>query len=127
GRVGLRNEILVLAEHRAGAALAFRLLQEAHADLVALDVDELAFAVGVAHRRQHEEELVELEVLDAALDRDLGAARRDHLDVALAPPGAVDSHNARLEASLEHDLVSAFKLYILGHGSILPRTQRKQT
>src|SRR5215471_7848968 len=123
--VGLRNEFLVLAEHRPHAPLAFRLLQEAHADLVALDVDQLAFAVGVADRRQHEEELVELEVLDAALDRDLGAARRDHLDVAFAPPGAVDAHDARLEPRLEHDLVGAFEFRVLGHRrSLYARTQR---
>src|SRR5262249_14945726 len=120
---GLRNELLVLAEHRPGAALAFRLLQEAHADLVALDVDQLALAVGVADRRQHEEELVELDVLDAALDRDLGAALRDHLDVALAPPSAVDPHDARLEARLEHDLVGALEFSFLAHGSAFPHAR----
>src|SRR5262249_29362228 len=107
-------------------SLSFRLLQEADADLVALDVDQLSFAVGVADRRQHEEELVELDVLDAALDRELGAARRDHLDVALAPPGAVDAHDARLEARLEHDLVGALEFSFLAHRVGLPThaTQR---
>src|SRR5262249_25315794 len=114
--VGLRNEFLVLAEHRPHAPLAFRLLQEAHADLVALDVDQLALAVGVADSRQHEEELVELDVLDAALDRELGAALRDDLDVAFAPPGAVDAHDARLEAGFEHDLVCPFEFGFLAHG-----------
>src|SRR5262245_4139936 len=116
-KAALRDEVLVLAEHRPRAALAFRLLQEADADLVALDVDQLALAVGVADRREHEEELVELEVLDAAFDRDLGAALRDHLDVAFAPPSAVDPHDARLEASLEDDLVGTFELSFLGHES----------
>src|SRR5262249_21628297 len=85
--------------------------------------DQLALAVGVADRREHEEELVELEVLDAAFDRDLGAALRDHLDVAFAPPGAVDPHDARLEAGLEDDLVGTFELCFLGHESIFLRTK----
>src|SRR5262249_30950881 len=82
--------------------------------------------MGVADRRQHEEELVELEVLDAALDRDLGAALRDDLDVALAPPGAVDAHDARLEPGLEHDLVGAFEFCFLAH-RVFPRTRHTRT
>src|SRR5262249_28530430 len=123
----LRHEVLVPADHRPRATLAFRLLQEAHADLVTLDVDQLAFAVGIADGRQHEEKLVEFEVLDAALDRELGAALRDHLDVALAPPGAVDAHDARLEPRLEHDLVGALEFRFLAHGSMFPRTQHTWT
>src|ERR1051325_3210072 len=119
----LGDEVLVLAEHRSRAALAFRLLQEADADLVALDIDQLALAVGVADRRQHEEELVELEVLDSAFARDLGAALRDHLDVAFAPPGAVDPHDARLEAGLEDDLVGTFELCFPVPEPIFLRTQ----
>src|SRR5579883_313228 len=115
----LRHEVLALGEGRARAALAFGLLQEAHADLVSLDVDELAFAVSIPDRREHEEEFVELEVLDAALDRELGAALRDHLDVALTPPRAVDAHDARLEARFEDDLIGTFELVFLGHYRVL--------
>src|SRR5262249_15408340 len=83
--------------------------------------------MGVADGRQHEEELVELEVLDAALDRELGAALRDHLDVALAPPGAVDPHDAGLESRFEYDLVGAFEFRFLAHRPIFPRTQHPPT
>src|SRR5215472_304859 len=120
----LWNKILALGERRPCATLAFGLLQEAHADLVTLDVDELAFAVGIADRRQHQEELVELEVLDAALDREFGAALRDHLDVALAPPRAVDAHDPRLEAGFEDDLIGAFELVFLGHRLALDTQHR---
>src|ERR1700676_4191404 len=72
----LRNEFLVFAEHPPRTTLALGLLQEADADFVAFHVDQLAFPVGIADRRQHQEELVELEVLHAAFDGELRAALR---------------------------------------------------
>src|SRR5262249_11401264 len=103
----LRNGFFAVVVGLA-AALAFSLLQEAYADLVALDVGQLPLAVGGAGRGEHQEELVERDVLDAAFDCELGAGPRDARDVALAPPGPVDAHDARLEAGLEDDLIGPF-------------------
>ena len=80
--------MLALDQASAGGALVVLLLaglQEGDADLVAIDPGELAAPVGEAGGRQQQEEFLQVQALDRALDRQLGAGLGDVLDGAVAP------------------------------------------
>src|ERR1700748_1039691 len=94
---------------RAGAPRLFllvALLEEGHADLVAIDPGELAAAVGKAGRRQQQEELLQVKPLDGSLDGELGAGLGNVLHCAIAAPGAVDAHHMRRNPALEGDAIA---------------------
>src|ERR1700738_4982705 len=102
---------LARSDFRVGAApcaLLFlvALLQEIDADLVAVDPTELAAAVGEAGGRQQQEEFLQVQALDGAVDREFGAGLRNVFHRAFTPPGAVDAHHMRGDPTLECDALA---------------------
>src|ERR1700744_6245973 len=94
------------------------MLQEGHADLVAIDPGQLAAAVGQPGRRQQQEELLQMEALDRALDGELGAGLGHVLHGAIAAPGAVDAHHMCRYSALEGDAVALAPFGCACHGPV---------
>src|SRR5215813_12230159 len=84
---------------RAPLFLLVAMLEESHADLIAIDPGELAAAVGEAGRRQQQEEFLQVKALDRDLDGELGAHLRDVFHHAITAPSAVDSHHMRRDTA----------------------------
>src|SRR5262249_56082410 len=72
---------------------ARHILEKAHANLVAIEPDALAAPMRAAALGQHEEELPHIDVVDPAVNLQLGARVGDVADLALAVPGSVDRHD----------------------------------
>src|SRR3954469_17050700 len=82
------------------------LLQEVDPDLIAIDPGQLAAPIGQPRGRQQQEEFLQMQALDRAFDRQLGAGLGNVFHYAVTPPGAVDSHHMRRKAALEYDSIS---------------------
>src|SRR5580693_8117716 len=78
-------------------------LEEIDPDLVAVDPGELAAAIGKSGGRQQQEELLQMQSFDRALDGELRTGLGDVFHDAVAPPGAVDAHHVRGYPALEGD------------------------
>src|SRR5579883_495842 len=75
------------------------------AGFVAVDPDALAAPVGIAGRRQHEEEFLGVDALDRIPYVQLGAGLGNVANTAFALPGPVDRHDAGRIAAIERNPV----------------------
>src|SRR5262249_7248373 len=92
---------------RRGAARHFlllvALLEESHADLVAIDPGKLAAAVGQTGGGPEKGEFPQMKSLDGTLHGELGAGLGAVLHGAVAPPSAVDPHHVSGDPAFEGD------------------------
>src|SRR5258708_23931497 len=109
--------------------LLVALFEEIDADLIAVDPGELAAAVRKTRGRQQQEEFLEVQTLDRALHRELGAGLGDVFHHTIGSPGTVDTHHVRREPAFECDAVTLAP-FRSRHGCIscfqesrLPRTE----
>ena len=91
-------------------------LQELDIDLRAIDADQFAAAIGKAGRRQQQEEFLEVEALNLTLDGEDGVVIRYRIEQAVAPPCAVDAHDADAVSTAERYPFRC--LAVLRHGYI---------
>src|SRR4029450_1396860 len=78
-------------------------------------------AIGQPGRRQQQEEFLEIEALDGALDGKRRVVIRDGVQHAVASPGAVDGHDTDVITAAER--TPPRSLVLLGHPTALPQQQ----
>src|SRR5262249_7274411 len=85
-----RVALLLRSRSPMGRGEKESLLEEAHAGFFAVEPDALAAPMGGAGRRQQQEEIAHVDIVDRAPDGQLGAGIGDVADAAVALPAAVD-------------------------------------
>jgi hypothetical protein len=92
-------------------------VQELNVELRAVDAGQFAAAIGEASRGQQQEELLEIEAFNRALDGQHRIDIRYRGEQALPAPGSVDAHDANAKAVAEDDTPRSFG--IVRHASKL--------
>src|SRR6185437_10763921 len=87
--------------------LAVLALEELDVHVGSVHPHQLAAPIGQSGRREQQEELLEIEALDRALDRQCRVIVGNRPELAIAPPCAVDGHDADIVTAAEGDAFCA--------------------